>query len=109
MAQTPHRRDQISYRIRAVGGRLEIEIDAPREARAAFCDLLDDCTQGDRACPALRCGAVETALPAPDEDAPIRITLTPHPGASVDPGLIERCLRFTLRGGADRRCGASPA
>ena len=97
------------YRIRTVGGRLEIEIDAPRDAREAFCELLDACTRGDRACPALRCGAIETAQAALGEDAPIRITLTPHPGVSVDPGLIERCLRFTLRGGADRRCGASPA
>lgn len=96
------------YRIRTVPGRLEIEIDAPREARDAFCDLLDACTRGDRACPALRCGAVETTVPAGDEDAPIRITLTPHPGVSVDPGLIERCLKFTLGGGARRCCASSP-
>lgn len=97
------------YRIRTVLGRLEIEIDAPREARDAFCDLLDACTQGERACPALRCGAVETTVPAGDEDAPIRITLTPHPGVSVDPGLIERCLQFTLGCGAKRGCASSPA
>jgi hypothetical protein len=95
------------YQIRTVRGRLEIDIDAPRDAREAFCELLDACTQGDRACPALRCGAVETTVPAGDEDAPIRITLTPHPGITVDPGLIERCLKFTLGCGARRCCDSA--
>jgi hypothetical protein len=41
-------------------------------------------------------------VPAGAEDAPIRITLTPHPGITVDPKLIERCLQFTL--GCGKRC-----
>jgi hypothetical protein len=90
------------YRIQSLPGRLEIEIDAPRDEREAFVELLDACTQGDRACPALRCGAVETTVPAGADDAPIRITLTPHPGITVDPKLIERCLQFTL--GCGKRC-----
>ena len=88
------------YRIFTLRDRLEIEIDAPRQERDAFCELLEACTQGDRACPALRCGAVETTVPA--EDTPIRITLTPRPGVTVDPKLIERCLAFTL--GCGKRC-----
>ena len=91
------------YRIRTLPDRLEIEIDAPHDAREAFVELLDACTQGDRACPALACGAVETTVPAGGEDAPIRITLTPHPGVTVDPKLIERCLQFTL-GCSGKRC-----
>lgn len=94
------------YRIRTLPDRLEIEIDAPRDARAAFCELLEACTQGDRACPALRCGAVETSVPTGDEAATIRISLTPRPGVSVDPKLIERCLAFTLGCGGKRCCAA---
>jgi hypothetical protein len=90
------------YRIQTLPDRLEIEIDAPRDEREAFVELLDACTQGDRACPALRCGAVETTVPSGAADAPIRITLTPHPGITVDPKLIERCLQFTL--GCGKRC-----
>jgi len=89
-------------RIHTLGGRLEIEIDAPRDERDAFVELLNACTQGDRACPALRCGAVETTVPAGAVEAPIRITLTPDPGVTVDPKRIERCLRFTL--GCGKRC-----
>jgi hypothetical protein len=89
------------YRIREDGGRLEIEIEAPAAARDNFLALLDACTQGERGCPALRCGTVETTIPATPE-APIRIVLTPHPGARVDPKLIERCLAFTL--GCGRAC-----
>ena len=101
----------MSYRIRTLLDRLEIEIDAPRDAREAFCELLEACTQGDRACPALRCGKVETTMPAGAEGAPIRITLTPHPGVTVDPKLIERCLAFTLgcSGGSCCRAAAPAA
>jgi hypothetical protein len=91
------------YRVRTVLDRLEIEIDAPRDQREAFTELLDACTQGDRPCPALACGAVKT-VPAGNEEAPIRITLTPRPGVTVDPKLIERCLQFTLGCSAKRCC-----
>jgi hypothetical protein len=89
------------YRIRTLRDRLEIEIDAPRGQREAFRELLEACTQGERACPALRCGAIDTSVPAGAEETPIRITLTPRPGVTVDPALIERCLGFTL--GCGRR------
>jgi hypothetical protein len=89
------------YRIRESDGRLEIEIEAPAAARDNFLDLLEACTQGERGCPALRCGTVVTTVPE-TLDAPIRIVLTPHPGVRVDPRLIERCLAFTL--GCGRAC-----
>jgi hypothetical protein len=94
----------VRYQIRENCGRLEIEIEAPSPARDNFLDLLDACTQGERGCPALRCGTVETIAPAAP-DAPLRIVLTPHPGVRVDPSLIERCLAFTLRCGT--RCTSS--
>ena len=97
----------MSYRIQTLGGRLEIEIDAARDERDAFVELLHACTQGDRACPALRCGAVQTTAPAGNEAAPIRIVLTPRPGVTVDPKLIERCLKFTL-GCGKGCCEAAP-
>jgi hypothetical protein len=53
---------------------------------------------------------VETTVPAGTEEAPIRITLTPHPGVIVDPKLIERCLAFTLRCSGGSCCrAAAPA
>lgn len=93
----------MAYRIRELGDRLEIEIDAPAPVRETFLELLDVCTQGDQGCPALRCGSLEKTVPS-CSDAPIRITLTPHPGVRVDPTLIARCLQFTL---GCRRCCAS--
>lgn len=97
------------YRIEQYPDRLEIAIDAPRADRQAFLDLLDACTHGERGCPALRCGAVETTVPTGADDA-IRIKVVPHPGVRIDPGLIERCLAFTLGCGARRggcTCGSA--
>jgi hypothetical protein len=93
------------YQIQNYPDRLEIAIDAPREDREAFLDLLDACTQGERGCPALRCGTVETTLP-PAGEGRIRIKVVPHAGVQVDPGIIERCLKFTLGCGERRRGGA---
>lgn len=95
----------MSYRIEEYPDRLEIAIDAPRDDRDAFLDLLDACTQGERGCPALRCGTVETTLPA-FPDGAIRIKVVPHPGIRVDSKLIERCLAFTLGCGVRRGGGA---
>jgi hypothetical protein len=97
----------MSYQIQEYPDRLEIAIDAPREERESFLDLLDACTHGERGCPALRCGTVETTLPAMPDGA-IRIKVVPHPGVHVDPKLIERCLAFTL-GCGTRRSGSSCA
>jgi hypothetical protein len=97
------------YQIQEYPDRLEIAIDAPREEQASFLDLLDACTQGERGCPALRCGTVETTLPVAPDNA-IRIKVVPHPGVRVDPKLIERCLAFTLGCGARRggsACGCA--
>jgi hypothetical protein len=95
----------MSYQIEDYPDRLEIAIDAPRDDRDAFLDLLDACTQGERGCPALRCGTVETTLPAAPDGA-IRIKVVPHPGIRIDPQLIERCLAFTLGCGVRRGGGA---
>ena len=95
----------MSYQIEEYPDRLEIAIDAPREERESFLDLLDACTNGEQGCPALRCGTVETTLPATPNNA-IRIKVVPHPGVRVDPKLIERCLAFTLGCGARRGGGA---
>jgi hypothetical protein len=95
----------MSYQIQEYPDRLEIAIDAPREERESFLDLLDACTNGERGCPALRCGTVETTLPAAPDSA-IRIKVVPHPGVRVDPKLIERCLAFTLGCGARRGSGS---
>ena len=89
------------YQIQEYPDRLEIAIDAPRGDRDAFLDLLDACTHGERGCPALRCGTVETTLPAAPDGA-IRIKVVRHPGVRIDPMLIERCLAFTLGCGARR-------
>jgi hypothetical protein len=43
----------------------------------------------------LRCGTVETAIPAAGE-GPIRIKVVPFPGVRIDTKVIERCLQFTL-------------
>jgi len=91
----------MSYQIQEYPDRLEIAIDAPREERESFLDLLDACTHGERGCPALRCGTVETTLPVAPDSA-IRIKVVPHLGVRVDPKLIERCLAFTLDCGARR-------
>lgn len=93
------------YQIEAYPDRLEIAIDAPQDDRDAFLDLLDACTYGERGCPALRCGTVETTLPEAPDGA-IRIKVVPHPGSRVDPKLIERCLAFTLGCGTRRSGGA---
>ena len=85
----------MAYQIKEYPDRLEIAIDAPRAARESFLDLLDACTQGERGCPALRCGTVETTLPAMPDGA-IRIKVVPHQGVRIDVKLIERCLAFTL-------------
>jgi hypothetical protein len=97
----------MAYQIQEHSDRLEILIDAPRDDRDAFLDLLDACTQGERGCPALRCGTVETILPAMPDGA-IRIKVVPHPGMRIDAKLIERCLAFTLGCGA-RRGGSACA
>jgi hypothetical protein len=83
------------YHIEEHPDRLEIAIDAPREERESFLDLLDACTHGERGCPALRCGTVETMVPAAGDGA-IRIKVVPHPGVRIDTKVIERCLEFTL-------------
>lgn len=89
------------YRIDEFPDRLEIAIDAPRAERESFLDLLDACTQGERACPALRCGTVETrTMPG----GAIRIKVVPLPNVQIDRRLIERCLAFTL--GCGKRCCA---
>lgn len=93
----------MSYRIDEHPDRLEIAIDAPRDAREAFLDLLDACTQAEGGCPALRCGTVATDIPAAGE-GPIRIKVVPFPGVRIDTKVIERCLEFTL-GCATRRRG----
>lgn len=89
------------YEVRERDGRLEVEIAAPQSVQDRFLHLLEACTQGERACPALRCGSIETRAPAAPGD-PILVTLTPHPGVRIDPAVIETCLAFTL--GAGKRC-----
>jgi hypothetical protein len=89
------------YQIDEYPDRLEIAIDAPRAERESFLDLLDACTQGERACPALRCGMVETRTTPGDV---IRIKVVPLPNVQIDRRLIERCLTFTL--GCGKRCCA---
>lgn len=89
------------YAVREANGRLEVEIEAPEKVQKMFLHLLDVCTLGERACPALRCGTIETRTPAAPGE-PIRITLTPHPGMHLDPAVIESCLAFTLGNG--KRC-----
>jgi hypothetical protein len=91
------------YQIQEYPDRLEIAIDAPREDQASFLDLLDACTKGEQGCPALRCGTVETTIPASGE-GPIRIKVVPFPGVRIDAKVIERCLEFTL--GCRARRGA---
>ncbi|HSD43519.1 MAG TPA: hypothetical protein VLD36_16840 [Burkholderiales bacterium] len=93
----------MAYQIEEYPDRLEIAIDAPPAERDSFLDLLDACTQGERACPALRCGTVETRIPVTPGEA-IRIKVVPHPDVRIDRKLIERCLAFTLGGG--KRCCA---
>lgn len=92
----------MSYRIEQFADRLEVEIDAPREDQESFLDLLDACTRADGGCPALRCGTVETSVPAA---GPIRIKVVPFPGVRIDSKVIERCLQFTL--GCRARRGAT--
>jgi hypothetical protein len=93
----------MAYQIEEYPDRLEIAIDAPPAERESFLDLLDACTQGERACPALRCGTVETRIPTTPDGA-IRIKVVPLPNVQVDRKLIERCLAFTL--GCGKRCCA---
>ncbi|MFO1364643.1 MAG: hypothetical protein U1F45_19665 [Burkholderiales bacterium] len=96
------------YEIQAHPDRLEVAIDGPRAELESFLDLLQVCTKADGGCPALRCGKVETTVPAGGE-GPIRIQVVPFPGVRIDPRVIERCLDFTLGCGARRgirACGS---
>ena len=84
-------------RITKQGSGLSVEIDDVSGQEPAVLQQIRQCRPSAWACPSGECrniGSIEEHV----EEGRIVLTLTPRPGAQLDPSGIEECLGYMLHG-----------
>ncbi len=85
----------MNFRIEKQGAGLSIRIDEVAGQEQALIETIRQCRKSAWACPSGECLNVDT-IGERVEDGCVCFTLTPRPGAVLDPAGIEQCLRYTL-------------
>lgn len=85
----------MKYRIEKQDTGISIRIDDVAGQEQTVLETIRQCRQSAWACPSGECmniGSMEERA----GDGSVFLTLTPRPGAKVDPAGIEECLRYIL-------------
>jgi len=76
---------------------LRIRIDEVEGQEETLLEAMRHCRQSAWACPSGECMNIGT-MEGRSADGSVFLTLTPRPGAQLDPAGIEECMRYMLQG-----------
>ena len=79
------------------GSGLSIRIDEVAGQEEALLEAMRRCRQSAWACPSGECMNIGT-MEGRSVDGSVILSLTPRPGAQLDPAGIEQCMRYMLQG-----------
>jgi hypothetical protein len=87
----------MKYSIQMEGSGLSIRIDEASGQERALLEAMGRCRQSAWACPSGACMNIGT-MEGHSADGSVFLSLTPRPGAQLDPTGIEECMRYMLQG-----------